>query len=152
MVGGWGGGLKRRQGCSTVEHEMLQGVAADTKSPTVSEWHQAAGLIAASKQPIPPWALIHEKVHLEEENFMGTFSLMSQKFTGGALNQTKAGHLVFEQALRFCNRPYLSSYPPRIIGSSRRRVTLHSSTGHSGRPYATHRPKRVMGAKRLTLI
>lgn len=46
---------------------------------------------------------------------MGTVSLVSEKCAGSALNQTKAAHLVFEQVLRFCNRPDLSLYPPLFI-------------------------------------
>lgn len=113
-----GGLAGQRQGRTTVEHEMLQGVAADTKLPPWATEHPAAGLIAASKQPIPPWALIPEKVHLEEEDFMGTVLWRAEKCTGSAVNQTKAAHL------RFCKWPDLSLYPP--VRTEKGHLTLFS--------------------------
>lgn len=83
---------------------------------------------------------------------MGTFSFISQKCSGSALNQIKPAWLVAEQVLTFGKWADLSLCPPLIILSAQGRVTLHSSAGHSGRSYATSRPKRVMRAKCPTLI
>lgn len=83
---------------------------------------------------------------------MGTFSFISQKCAGGALNQMKPACLVAEQVLIFYKWADLSLYPSLIILSAQGGLTLHSSAGHSGRPYATSRPKRVMRAKCPTLI